>query len=62
VTFRAILTELRTSGAQDVSRGDVTTVEIEQHGIVIEYMSYDHHTRLMYVRRDGGEDDILRLV
>jgi hypothetical protein len=29
VTFRAILTEIRNSGAQEVPRGDASTVETE---------------------------------
>jgi hypothetical protein len=62
VTFKVILTEIRASGAQDVRRGNVTTVEIEQHRLVNEFMSNGHQTEPMYVSLHGGEDDILRLV
>jgi hypothetical protein len=49
-------------GAQEGPRGDVSTVEIEKHGLVNKSMSNVRQTELVYVRRDGGEDDILRLV
>jgi hypothetical protein len=62
VTFRAILTDIWTFGAQEVPRGDVSTVEFEKHRLVNEYINNGPKTALMYVRLDGGEDDILRLV
>jgi hypothetical protein len=62
VNFQAILTEIRTSGVQEGPRGDVSTVEIEQHGLVNDYKSNGRETGLMYVRLDAGEGDILRFV
>jgi hypothetical protein len=40
----------------------VSTVEIELHGLVNEFMSNGPQTALVYVRLDGGEVDILRLI
>jgi hypothetical protein len=62
VSFRAILTEIRTSGAQGGPREDVATVGIEYHRLVNESMSSGHQSALTYVRLYGGKDDILRLV
>jgi hypothetical protein len=56
------LTEIRTSGAQEDPRGDVSTVEIEKHRLVKEFMSKSSQTALVYVQLDGGEDGIPRLV
>jgi hypothetical protein len=62
VSLRAILTEIRSSDAQEGPRGDVATVENELHRLVDEIIRNVHQAGLICVRLCGDENDTLRLV